>query len=44
MQLRDHEYFQKCFRMSPKRFEELLRLIAPDITKKVTKMREPISA
>ena len=31
---RDHEYFRKCFEMSPQKFTELYNLVAPDITKK----------
>eukprot|EP00112_Aurelia_sp_Birch-Aquarium-sp1_P018164 Seg4296.2 transcript_id=Seg4296.2/GoldUCD/mRNA.D3Y31 product="putative nuclease HARBI1" protein_id=Seg4296.2/GoldUCD/D3Y31 len=42
--LHDHEYFFQCFRMLPTKFEELLSFIAPDITKRSTTMREPISA
>ena len=33
LQLHDHEYFFKYFRMSPTRYEELLRLVAAHITK-----------
>ena len=42
--LHDHEYFFQCFRMLPAKFEELLRLVAPYITKCSTKMRDPILA
>ena len=41
---RDHEYFRKCFKMSPQKFTELYNLVAPDIVKKSTNMREAISA
>ena len=43
VQLFDRDYFFRCFRMSPAVFEELLCLAAPHISKKVTKLREPIS-
>ena len=33
LRLHDHEYFFLCFRMLPSKLEELLRYIAPDITK-----------
>ncbi|XP_057310152.1 uncharacterized protein LOC130648138 [Hydractinia symbiolongicarpus] len=42
MKLFDHEYFFKQFRMSPTRFEHLLSLIAPIITK-CSLRREAIS-
>ena len=42
LQLHDHEYFFRCFRMSPILFEQLLTLIGPVIQKATTKMREPI--
>ena len=35
----DHELFYKQFRMSPGRFEELLRLVGPSITKSSLKER-----
>ena len=44
LRLHDHEYFFQCFRMLPAKFEELLRLVAPYITKCSTKMRDPILA
>ena len=31
LRLHDHEYFFKCFRMSPLKYEELLRLVAPSV-------------
>ena len=37
MKLFDHEYFQKQFRMSPTKLEELLRWVAPRIIKKSEK-------
>ena len=40
--LHDKEYFFQCFRMSPTRFEELLKLVAPMITKETTRLHEPI--
>ena len=42
MKLFDHDYFQKQFRMSPTKLEELLRWVAPRIIKKSEK-REPIA-
>ena len=33
LHLHDHEYVSKCFRMSPSKYEELLRLVAPFIRK-----------
>ena len=42
LRLHDHEYFFKCFRMSPSTFEELLSFIAPFIIKQNTVMRDPI--
>ena len=33
MALHDHEYFFKFFRMSPTKYEELLKLVAPHLTK-----------
>ena len=41
LKLFDNEYFFKYFRMSPNKFEELLALVAPLITKEC-KVREPI--
>lgn len=43
LRLYDHEMFFRYFRMMPETFEILLRLRAPIIQKKVTKMRELIS-
>lgn len=42
MRLHDHEMFFRYFRMFPKTYESLLKLIGPDIKKFSTKMREPI--
>ena len=41
LRLHDHEYFFKYFRMSPSKYEELLNLVAPYITKSSVK-REAI--
>lgn len=41
LKLFDHEYFFKYFRMSPTRYEELLRLVAPRIIKS-NERRTPI--
>ena len=43
LQLHDREYFFKYLRMSPERFEHLLKLVAPFIQKKKCRSREPIS-
>ena len=43
MQLLDRNYFFRCFRMSPALFEELLCLVAPRISRKETKLRQPVS-
>ncbi|CAH3117914.1 unnamed protein product, partial [Pocillopora meandrina] len=40
----DCEYYFRYLRMSPERFEHLLTLVGPLISKKATKMRELISA
>ena len=40
----DTEKFFSYFRMSPQQFDELLRLVAPKITKKNTNWRPAISA
>ena len=37
----DHEYFFRMFRMTPTKFEQLLQLVAPSITR-VNAKREPI--
>ena len=42
MRLHDHEMFFRYFRMFPKTYESLPKLIGPDIKKVSTKMREPI--
>ena len=42
LRLGDREWHFKFIRMSPERFEHLLRLIAPHISKKKTKLRNPI--
>ena len=44
MMLFDHEYFFKCFRMTPSTYEQLLGWLAPLISKESTKMRESIGA
>ena len=33
MALFDHEYFFKFFRMTPTKYEELLKLVAPQLTR-----------
>ena len=40
--LHDHQYFFRCFRMSPSTFEELLSFIGPIIIKETTMMRDPV--
>ena len=42
LRLHDNEYFFKYFSMSPTKYEELLRLIAPSITKDQTKLADCI--
>lgn len=42
LQLHDHEYFFKYFRMSPASLELLLSWVAPVIKKETTRMREAI--
>ena len=42
LRLGDREWHFKFIRMSPERFEHLLRLVAPLISKKKTKLRIPI--
>ena len=42
LRLGDREWHFKFIRISPKRFEHLLRLIAPHISTKKTKLRNPI--
>ena len=44
MKLYDHQLFFQYFRMSPSNLESLLSWVAPFITKKTTRMREPIGA
>ena len=41
LRIHDHEYFFKYFRMSPSKYEDLLRLVGPYITKS-SKRREAI--
>ena len=41
LRIHDHEYFFKYFRMSPSKYEELLQLVGPHITKS-SKKREAI--
>ena len=43
LRLHDHQYFFRCFRMSPSTFEELLSFIAPIIINETTVMRDPIA-
>ena len=43
MRENDHESFYKYFRMTPERFDHLLLLVGPMLTKK-SLYREPISA
>ena len=43
MQVFDRDYFFRCFRISPALFEELSCLVAPHISKKETKLRQPTS-
>ena len=43
MQLFDRDFFFCSFRISPGLFEELWCLVAPHISKKETKLRQPIS-
>ena len=43
LKLHDHEYFFKCFRMSPENFEKLTSWCSPYLVKATTRMREPIS-
>ena len=42
LRLHDHEYFFRCFRMSPSTFEELLSLVGPKISKENTVMRDSV--
>ena len=42
LRLGDREWYFKFIRMSPERFEHLLSLVAPRISKQKTKLREPI--
>ena len=44
MMLFDHEYFFKCFRITPSTYEQLLGRLAPLISKESTKMKESIGA
>lgn len=41
LRIHDHEYFFKYFRMSPSKYEDLLKIVGPYITKSSVK-REPI--
>lgn len=43
MRLSDHESFYKYFRMVPSRFDHLLSLVGPAITRQQTNFRSPIS-
>ena len=42
LRLHDHEYFFRCFRMSPSTFEELLSLVGPKISKENTVMHDSV--
>ena len=42
MRLTDHESFYHYFHMTPQRFDALLGLVGPSITRKATKMRDPV--
>ena len=44
LQVHDREYFFKYLRMSPNRFEHLLKLVAPFIQKKKCRSRRPLSS
>ena len=44
MRLVDHESFYRYFHMTPQRFDNLLSLVGPLITRQATVMRSPISA
>ena len=43
LRLHDREYFLRLTRMSPERFEELLKCVGPFIAKSHCRSREPIS-
>ena len=43
MRLSDQESFYKYFRITPARFDELLRIVGPEITRQHTNFRSPIS-
>ena len=43
MRLVDHESFYKYFHMTPHRFDTLLSLVGPALTRQTTQMRTPIS-
>ena len=44
MRLFDHESYYKYFHMTPTRFDSLLSLVGPLITRQTTLMRAPVSA
>lgn len=44
LRLFDHLYFFQCFRMTPTTYKKLLSWVGPLITRKSTRMREPIGA
>ena len=44
MRLSDHDSFYKYFRIIPSRFDHLLSLVGPAITRQETNFRSPISA
>ena len=43
MRLSDHDSFYKYFRMSPQRFDQLLAIVGPALTRQRTNFRSPIS-
>lgn len=44
MRLNDHEGYRNFFRMGPDKFDELLSMVGPFLTKEMTYFRRPISA
>ena len=43
MRLSDHDSFYKYFRMRPQRFDQLLAIVGPALTRQRTNFRSPIS-
>ena len=43
MRLSDQDSFYKYFRMSPQRFDHLLGIVGPELTRQLTNFRSPIS-